>query len=441
LRNRLLLSLPMLGLSLWMIQAVIDTVTLPRQTFLDWLILRVPTSELLFRLGTFMALTLAGIILYRSSLGREFEVAELRKEKVTYASQLDNLPVGLYRISPDGRILRSNRRFAEILGFEETSELSNVNMNDLYVNKAERQAHLGKLREAPAFAEFELRRRGDGTVWVRDYPRATLDETGAIAYIDGVCVESHGIDAIMRDITEHKKLEGMKDQFIVAVTHELRTPLVSIKGYVDLILAKESGLSDTLKTKIEVVRRNTDRLLELTNDLLSIEYMDSGKLECKLDKLNVQELLAQCVEEIQPLLTEKKQEIRLEVPEKPLIVRGDRLRLHEVLMNLLTNANKFTHDNGHITINAQENDGSVTITVTDDGIGIDRSDLEHVFEPFAVIQKPTYFKGSGLGLSLAKKLVEAQDGKIWAESLGKGQGATVAFRLPKAKEEWLKVHG
>jgi signal transduction histidine kinase len=233
----------------------------------------------------------------------------------------------------------------------------------------------------------------------------------------------------------------MRDNFIVAVTHELRTPLVSIKGYVDHIMAKEPTLPSPIKSQIEVVRRNTDRLLELTNDLLNIQDVESGKLEIRLEKLSLQETLTQCIEEIQPLLRGKKQEIKLEVTNKPLLVVGDRLRLNEVIMNLLSNANKFTPNGGNIIIGVEEDRTSATVHLTDNGIGIDKKDLDRVFDPFAVIEKPTYFKGTGLGLSLTKKLIEAQGGKIWVTSLGKGQGATFAFTLPKPKEEWIKVHG
>jgi two-component system sensor histidine kinase VicK len=301
--------------------------------------------------------------------------------------------------------------------------------------------YLERLREAPVFAEFELQRNDGRTVWVREYPRATLSPDGTIEYVDGVCVETHGIDAIMRDITEHKKLQSMKDHFIVAVTHELRTPLVSIKGYVDHIMAKEPDLSTSIRSKIEVVRRNTDRLLELTNDLLNVQDFETGRLEIRPEKLPLQDTLKQCIEEIQPLLRDKKQEVKLEVTDKTLLVVADRLRLSEVVMNLLSNANKFTQNGGRIIIRVEEDDTAATVCVSDSGIGIDKKDLDRVFEPFAAIEKPSYFKGSGLGLSLTKKLIEAQGGKIWVTSLGKGLGVTFAFTLPKPKEEWIKVHG
>jgi len=442
-KKRTVLTLITLGFLLWILSATVDYVTLPSQPFLDFLLFNVSLQSLLFRGAALTVLVMAGVLLGRNSTNRseESRIDELRESNEKYASLLNNLPVGVYRATLDGRILDANRQFAEILGFKEVSELQKVNLNDICVDKSGRQEHLERLRDTPLFAEFEYQRPNGRTVWVRDYPKASLNINGTIDFIDGVCVPRQGIDAIMRDLTEHKRLQNMKDHFIVAVTHELRTPLVSIKGYVDHIITKEPNLSNSLKSKIEVVKRNADRLLQLTDDLLSVQNMETGHLEFRFETLDLHEILRQCVDEIQPLLKDKGQEIRLEVPGNPLYVVCDRLRLSEVVMNILSNANKFTPNGGSIIIRVEEDATTIIVSISDNGIGIDKEDLKRVFEPFATIEKPTYIKGSGLGLSLAKKLVEAQRGSIWATSLGKGQGATFAFTLPKAKEECVTIHG
>jgi len=430
------------GVLLWVLSAITDYLTSPGKSFFDLLLLNVPDQTLFFRIIGLAMLAITGALLDRNSTSPDQEsIDELKKSNEKFVSLLNNLPVGVYRATLDGRILNANRQFAEILGYKDPSELHKVNLNEICVDKSGRQEHLERLRDAPLFVEFELQRADGRTLWVRDYPKASLDSNGSINHIDGVCVQTQGIDAIMRDLTEHKRLRNMKDHFIVAVTHELRTPLVSIKGYVDHIIAKEPDLSNSLKSKIEVVKRNTDRLLQLTDDLLNVQNMESGRLEFKFETLNLQEVLSQCSDEIQPLLKDKSQEIRLEVPGNPVLIVCDRLRLNEVLMNVLSNANKFTSNGGSIIIRVEEDPATVTISVTDNSIGIDKKNLTRVFEPFAAIEKPTYIKGSGLGLSLAKKLIEAQQGKIWATSLGKGQGATFAFTLPKSKEELATIHG
>lgn len=162
----------------------------------------------------------------------------------------------------------------------------------------------------------------------------------------------------------------------------------------------------------------------------------------KIQTFGLRELVMQCIEEIQPLLEEKNQVIHFDFPPGNVLVKGDRMRLSGALINLLNNATKFTADEGAITVRAEEGaDDTITVQVVDTGIGLDEKDFELVFEPFAVIEKPTYFSGTGLGLSLTKRIVEAHNGRIWATSPGKGRGTTFAFTLPKQKEEWIRIHG
>jgi PAS domain S-box-containing protein len=348
-----------------------------------------------------------------------------------YRSMLDNLPVGVYRSTSDGRILEANRTFAEILDYESVDELKKVNINDIYVRKSDRVGQLEKMRDSTVFAEFELRRRDGQSVWVRDYPKATLAPTGNVDYMDGVIVQTQGIEAVVRGITEHRRLEIMKDHFISAATHELRTPLVSVKGYAEFILAEDpKSALENVRPFVEVVRRNADRLLQLTDDLLDLQRMETGKLQLRIQTLDLRDLVKQCVQEVGPLLAQKAQRLHLEVPPGPIQIHADSLRLSQALLNLLNNAIKFTPDGGDITISVHEESDEVQVTVRDTGIGIGKSDIGQVFEPFATIEKPTYFKGTGLGLSLTKKLVEAHGGTISVSSLGRGQGATFTVALP-----------
>ena len=198
-KKRVALTLIILGLLLWVLSAVVDYLTLPGQPFFDRLFFSIPNQELLFRVAALLVLAVTGLLFSRNSANHylESKIDELRKSNDGYSSLLNNLPVGVYRATLDGRIIDANRQFAEILGFKEVNELRKVNLNDVCVDKSGRQEHLERLRQSPVFAEFELRRADGRTVWVRDYPRASVDSNGTIACVDGVCVETHGIDAIM----------------------------------------------------------------------------------------------------------------------------------------------------------------------------------------------------------------------------------------------------
>ncbi len=429
------------GIFLWILGAVIDSLTSLQGSLLGSLLS--PNIDTYFRASALAIYLLIGTLILRRSKGQEPALTQLG-EPDKYRRMFDNLPVGVYRMTPAGKILEANRKFAQLLGHQSVEELKSVSVNDLYVSQPDRMVFLEKLRNSDMNAEFELRRKDGRTIWIHDYPKAAVSLNGYITHLDGVFVETHGIDAITRDLNEDKRLDmkRMRDQFISSVTHELRTPLVSIKGYVDYILAKRDGsVSESIRPSMEVIKRNTDRLFNLVNDLLDMQRIESGKLALKLETFDLRQILDQCVEEMLPVFNHKNQKIRLDAPTGQLNLQGDRLRLTEVLTNIMNNATKFTPDGGEISIRVEEDNEFIRVCVHDTGIGLDKTDLERVFEPFASIEKPTYIKGTGLGLSLAKRLVEAHGGKIWVDSAGKGQGATFAFSVPRRREELVTTHG
>ena len=242
------------------------------------------------------------------------------------------------------------------------------------------------------------------------------------------------VQVVTQDITERKKMDKMRDQFISAVTHELRTPLVSIKGFVDLAVSEgPENISKEVASDLQVVKRNTDRLLGLVNDLLDVSRMQSGRLQLNPQPIDFRKVVEECIEEIQPLVADLKVSLRLEAREGKLPIQGDEVRLTQVLMNLLSNATKFSPEGGEVTLHVEEENETIKVSVSDNGIGISKEDLPRVFEPFAAIQKQSYVKGTGLGLSISKGIVEAHGGQIWAESPGEGKGATFTFTLPRHK--------
>jgi two-component system phosphate regulon sensor histidine kinase PhoR len=266
--------------------------------------------------------------------------------------------------------------------------------------------------------------RDDGSLCPVELSISPIIETGGTV---------GAVEIIVRDVTERRRLAEMRSRFVSTVTHELRTPLVSILGYLDLTLAKPKELSKNVESNLQVVKRNSNRLLDLTNDLLDIQRMQAGKLQLNLKALDFKQIIDQCAAEIQPFIHDRRQSLSLNVPERPLPIQGDPIRLVQVLMNLFSNASKFTSEGGNITIHVIEQPDVIKVQVSDTGIGIKQEDIEKIFQPFAPIQKRSYIKGTGLGLSITKGLVEAHGGKISAESKGEGKGTTFTFTIPKLK--------
>ena len=233
-----------------------------------------------------------------------------------------------------------------------------------------------------------------------------------------------------------RRLEKMKSDFISTVTHELRTPLVSIKGYIDFALSGKLGdIPDRMREMMTVVSRNAEQLSDLTDDLLDIQRIESGKLSLQIKLIDLRETLWNCLHDIEPMVAKKNQSCELEPVAGKLLVKGDSARLTQVVMNLLNNASKFTPEGGSIRIGVGEKEDTFEFRVSDTGLGLRPEDFKRVFEPFAKIEKREFVKGTGLGLSVSKRLVEAHGGKIWVESGGEGKGATFTFTLPKPEEE------
>jgi signal transduction histidine kinase len=239
----------------------------------------------------------------------------------------------------------------------------------------------------------------------------------------------------MLKIARENEVDRVRSRFLSTITHELRTPLTSIKGYIDIIRSGFVGeVPEEIDELLEVVTRNTDRLSTLTNDLLDIQRIETGRLDVELSPIDLREVLASCVEEIKPFLDEKNQQLHTETPDDPIIIQGDQVRLSQVVMNLLNNASKFSPEEKMISLEAVLAGEEVKVSISDNGIGIKKKDLERVFEPLAMIEKPIYVKGTGLGLSVSKGIIDLHEGRIWAESEGEWKGATFIITLPLWRE-------
>jgi two-component system, sensor histidine kinase and response regulator len=232
-----------------------------------------------------------------------------------------------------------------------------------------------------------------------------------------------------------KELDGLKSDFVSNVSHELRTPLTAIKGAVDLLLREVPGrLSESQTHYLTRVRSNTQHLAGLINDLLDLSKIEEeGKIELDAGRVSLGGLVHEVMETVKPLAAEKRVVLlEVTVPEPSVLVRADRDKVTQVLMNLIGNAIKFTPPQGRVTVSASR-DGTewAQVSVNDSGPGISTEECQKIFQKFYQVAesggpKP---KGTGLGLAISKALVELHGGKIWVESK-EGSGSTFSFTLP-----------
>ncbi len=246
--------------------------------------------------------------------------------------------------------------------------------------------------------------------------------------------ETLGAVVVLHDITELRKLERVRRDFVANVSHEFKTPLTAIQGFSETLLGGAIDDPQNRERFLGIILEHSRRLARLTDDLLKLSSMDADRLELEIRRVSVSELIESCLETTQHRAAEKEIDVELAQPgqigDLPDIA-GDRRRLAEILQNLLDNATQYTLPGGRITVSAETRDTDVVFTVTDTGIGIPKTDQSRIFERFYRVDaaRSREAGGTGLGLAIAKHLVEVHGGRIWVDS-EIGQGSRFHFSVP-----------
>jgi signal transduction histidine kinase len=225
----------------------------------------------------------------------------------------------------------------------------------------------------------------------------------------------------------------LKTEFVSMVSHELRTPLTSIQGYAELLLEDEQ-IAEEQRESLTLVKKNSDRLLGLINDLLDLSRIEAGRVDLQRTSLDLARLILEVAGSLRPLIEAKRQRLRLELGDALPAVWADADRVTQILTNLISNAHKYTLVEGSITVAAQRDDGFVRVDVSDTGIGLSPEDQAQLFTKFftAHHRSPQAGGGTGLGLVITRLLVELHGGRITVSSTP-GQGSTFSFFLPEVE--------
>ena len=232
-------------------------------------------------------------------------------------------------------------------------------------------------------------------------------------------------------LEEVKKISKRKSDFISSVSHEIRTPLTSIKGYAAILLASKLGaLPDEVRSRLEKINRHSDELVHMVNDLLDISRIESGKVEIKKEALSLKAISDKIADLFCEQFKTKNISFSSNIPDDCQEILADRSQIERVFINLVGNALKFTPQNGKISINANRVNKIIQIDVKDTGFGIPQDAQENIFEEFFRVENTINqeVKGTGLGLTLVKHIIEAHQGRIWVKSK-LGEGSTFSFTL------------
>lgn len=357
--------------------------------------------------------------------------AELRREHAGIAVMLDTISDGILRIDSAGRVLRANPAAWELLGLQSAVIGQPV---ETQIRHAELRRILERAAAGDDIAAAEI----------------TLDERRLIVSARPLADDTDergGAVVAFVDLTEVRRLEGVRRDFVANVSHELKTPLTSIRGYVETLLTDEQLPDEMRRQFLEVVQKNADRLHHIVDDLLDLSRLESGGW--RPDMMDVD--AAAVVQDVWTSCSDRALErgIAFTPPAGPILVRADPAGLRQVLSNLLDNALRYTPPGGRIDVTAAPQRGSalngtgpagqparVVFEVRDTGSGMPSDAIPRIFERFYRVDpaRSRAEGGTGLGLSIVKHLVESMGGDVSAES-ELGRGTVIRFRLPAVAEQ------
>jgi two-component system phosphate regulon sensor histidine kinase PhoR len=340
----------------------------------------------------------------------------LEHDAETLRATLEGMAEGLWITDERGTILRTNRALRELLFTtrpligERPSALFSDEALDLAVRRAcvDRQA-----------STLELSTRG-------------LRPRQLTAFITPLVGQMSGSAAVFRDVTELRRLEKVRKDFVANVSHELRTPITAIRGYAETLQRGALKDAEMAPRMVEIIHRQSERLSELVEDLLELSRIEGQELELESTAVDLFQAAQRAAETVRVRASSKQIDLRVDVPER-LHVRGDKRAVEQVLLNLMDNAVKYTPAAGRVFVDAKALAGKVQVTVRDTGLGMEPKHLQRIFERFYRVDKGRSrdMGGTGLGLSIVKHLVGAMGGDVRAES--KLQvGTTFTLSLTKA---------
>ncbi len=353
---------------------------------------------------------------------------EISSEKNKLGTILEYMADGLIAIDLEGRILHANPQAREMLGIAEEADLSKASYDQLMSGVAE-DLTLDKLKENCRDEGGQGVFEQDGRIFAVRYDRFKDEDA-----------EDIGIIIIIQDITERQKLEDMQTDFVANVSHELKTPLTNIKSYTETLLDGALEDRDTADHFLEIINSEADRMNRLVKDLLQLSRLDNNQDITNIKETNAVMLVDTAVTKIQITAAGKNQQLnKLYDNAKDIRVNVDRDKFEQVILNVLTNAIKYTQEGGRIDVDVFEQAASCKIIVSDNGIGISAEALPRIFERFYRVDRARSraMGGTGLGLAITKQIVENHGGTIIAEST-EGKGTKMIIELPLALRKGVR---
>ncbi len=335
---------------------------------------------------------------------------------------IDNMLVGLITLDPSGIIESTNPRIETIFGLTR-EELINKNVMLLFVaptNEAFDFSNYLLRQSLNKIAEIDAR-RGNGDIFPIELSVSQFDSKQGKKFLANIL-----------DVSERREVEKLKRAFVATVTHELRTPLTSIKGALSILRTGALGpMSESMKNTVTIAERNSSRLMALINDILDIEKLQAGTVQMNKVNIRLEKVVERALESVNSFA--EQHDVRVESAATTANVYIDQDKVVQVIVNLVSNAVKFSPAASTVTISFEEKEDLVEVRVTDHGIGIPQQSQNMLFQRFQQIQSedPRHKGGTGLGLAICKQIIEQNGGTIGVRSK-EAEGSTFWFTIPKA---------
>jgi two-component system phosphate regulon sensor histidine kinase PhoR len=378
--------------------------------------------------GTGDALDVLSDSLNQTATRLDKTIRTLTEERNLSSAILGSMVEGVLVVNAAERVVFANRSFAEILGMGVPPQTGSGLVE--CVRQTELIEAVHKVLGGEPRVEAEI-----VTGTLRQHYFAATVASVRTTGTDGAVL-------VLHDITDLRKLERVRRDFVANVSHEFRTPLTAIQGFAETLLAGAMDDPQNRGRFLEIIVEHSRRLARLTEDLLMLSKMDADRLDFETRRIPVGPFIESCMETAQPRARDKDLRLSVNQPTKIPDIAGDRRRLTEVLQNLLDNAIQYTPAGGQIMVSAEVSGSEVVFTVLDTGIGIPQAEQPRIFERFyrVDVARSREVGGTGLGLAISKHLVEGHGGRIWVES-EIGQGAQFHFSVPIFDTERMTPRG
>lgn len=347
-------------------------------------------------------------------------IKKLSYEKNKLDAIIFHMNQALVAIDNYGKIIHFNANFLQLLGLDNSDDLHGKNYDDLISTITDELSFSQLIRSYSKDSSQNIKLQ----IKDRFYQSSSAvfkEKNGALA----------GIILVFRDISESEYLENMRRDFVANVSHELKTPITSIKSYSETLLDGAYEDKEITKEFLGIINSESDRMSLIIKDLLQLSRMDSDKEKWEHKVTDINELVRQSIKILNLQAKEKEQKIISDLYDKPINIDVDAGKIRQVIINLLSNSIKYTGIGGVIHLSTLLVDNLCKIVVKDDGIGIPEKDIEHIFDRFYRVDKgrSRALGGTGLGLSITQSIIEAHSGKIYVNSV-LGQGSEFIVTLP-----------